>query len=47
MIKEVTYESVIESLKEKLPSLPQILEELVNKLSDPYSNLITSKNWLK
>ena len=39
MIKEVTYESVIESLKEKLPSLPQILEELVNKLSDPYSNL--------
>jgi len=39
MATEITYESVIESLKEKLPSLPQILEELVNKLSDPYSNL--------
>ena len=39
MIKEITYESVIDSLKEKLPSLPQILEELVDKLSDPNSNL--------
>lgn len=39
MVKEITYESVIDSLKEKLPSLPQILEELVNKLSDPNSNL--------
>ena len=35
MIKEITYESVIDSLKEKLPSLPQILEELVDKLFDP------------
>ena len=39
MINEITYESVIDSLKEKLPSLPQILEELVDKLSDPNSNL--------
>ena len=39
MIKEITYVSVIDSLKEKLPSLPQILEELVEKLYDPNSNL--------
>ena len=39
MIKEITYESVVDSLNEKLPSLPQILEELVDKLSDPNSNL--------
>ena len=39
MIEELTYEKVIDSLKEKLPSLPQILEELVNKLSDPNSNV--------
>ena len=39
MKEELTYEKVIDSLKEKLPSLPQILQELVNKLSDPNSNV--------
>jgi putative nucleotidyltransferase with HDIG domain len=39
MKEELTYEKVIDSLKEKLPSLPQILEELINKLSDPNSNV--------
>jgi HD-like signal output (HDOD) protein len=37
--EDLTYETVINCLKEKLPSLPQILEELVKKLSDPNSNL--------
>ena len=39
MKEELTYEKVIDSLKEKLPSLPQILQELVDKLSDPNSNV--------
>src|SRR6056300_966644 len=39
MIETIDYDRIISSLKEKLPSLPQILEELVNKLSDPNSNL--------
>jgi len=39
MIEQVNYDKIISSLEEKLPSLPQILEELVKKLSDPNSNL--------
>ena len=39
MIEAIDYEKIISSLEEKLPSLPQILEELVKKLSDPNSNL--------
>ena len=35
----ITYESVVDSVKEKLPSLPAILHELVSKLSDPDTNL--------
>jgi putative nucleotidyltransferase with HDIG domain len=39
MIEAIDYDKIISSLEEKLPSLPQILEELVKKLSDPNSNL--------
>ena len=39
MSEDITYEDVIHSLKDKLPSLPKILQELVNKLSDANSNL--------
>ena len=39
MIETIDYNKIISSLEEKLPSLPQILEELVKKLSDPNSNL--------
>ena len=39
MIEVINYDKIIASLEEKLPSLPQILEELVKKLSDPNSNL--------
>ncbi|NDH16740.1 MAG: HDOD domain-containing protein [Opitutae bacterium] len=39
MIETIDYDRIISSLEEKLPSLPQILEELVKKLSDPNSNL--------
>ena len=39
MIQAIDYDKIISSLEEKLPSLPQILEELVKKLSDPNSNL--------
>ena len=39
MIESIDYEKIIKSLEEKLPSLPQILEDLVKKLSDPNSNL--------
>ncbi len=39
MIDDIDYTKIIKSLEEKLPSLPQILEELVKKLSDPNSNL--------
>ena len=39
MTGSIDYERIIKSLEEKLPSLPQILEELVKKLSDPNSNL--------
>ncbi len=39
MIEAIDYDNIISSLDEKLPSLPQILEELVKKLSDPNSNL--------
>jgi putative nucleotidyltransferase with HDIG domain len=39
MIEAINYDMIISSLEEKLPSLPQILEELVKKLSDPNSNL--------
>ena len=39
MIGSINYEKIIKSLEEKLPSLPQILEDLVKKLSDPNSNL--------
>ena len=35
----ITYESVVGSVKENLPSLPAILHELVSKLSDPDTNL--------
>lgn len=35
----ITYESVVDSVKENLPSLPAILHELVSKLSDPDTNL--------
>ena len=35
----ITYEDVIKSVKEHLPSLPKILHELVSKLSDPDTNL--------
>ena len=33
------YTEIIHSLKNKLPSLPKILQELISKLSDPDSNL--------
>ena len=33
------YTEIINSLKNKLPSLPKILQELISKLSDPDSNL--------
>ena len=39
MIETIDYNRIISSLEEKLPSLPQILEELVKKLSDPNTNL--------
>jgi len=39
MIEAIDYDKIISSLEDKLPSLPQILEELVKKLSDPNSNL--------
>jgi len=39
MTDEVTYEDIIQSLKNRLPSLPKILQDLVGKLSDPNSNL--------
>ena len=39
MIEVIDYDKIISSLEEKLPSLPQILEELIKKLSDPNSNL--------
>ena len=39
MIDSIDYDRIISFLEEKLPSLPQILEELVKKLSDPNSNL--------
>ena len=32
MIDEIDYAKIIQSLEDKLPSLPQILEELVKKL---------------
>ena len=32
--KEVTYEEIIEGLGDKLPSLPQILDELVKTLGN-------------
>ena len=35
----ISYEDVIKSVKENLPSLPKILHELVSKLSDPDTNL--------
>ena len=35
----ISYEDVIKSVKEHLPSLPKILHELVSKLSDPDTNL--------
>ena len=39
MIESIDYKKIIKSLEQKLPSLPQILEDLVKKLSDPNSNL--------
>ena len=39
MTEEIEYENIILSLKDRLPSLPQILQDLVGKLSDPNSNL--------
>ena len=35
----ISYDDVIKSVKEHLPSLPKILHELVSKLSDPDTNL--------
>ena len=35
----ISYEDVIKSVEEHLPSLPKILHELVSKLSDPDTNL--------
>ena len=35
----ISYEDVIKSVKENLPSLPKILHELVSKLSNPDTNL--------
>lgn len=39
MSSKISYEDVIKSVKENLPSLPKILHELVSKLSDPDTNL--------
>ena len=39
MIDQIDYDKIIKSLEQKLPSLPQVLEDLVKKLSDPNSNL--------
>lgn len=39
MRSNITYKSVLDSVKENLPSLPVILHELVSKLSDTDTNL--------
>ena len=36
---EVSYEDVIDAIKKNIPTLPQILEELINRLSDVDSSL--------